>query len=420
MKVSSLAVAAVLVALTGCGRSSAGAGQGGPLDVAGQVIFQLNGGAVPGAKVKVGNKAIVTTSPDGKFSVRSVSNPYDITVVSPDGSVAAVYAGLTRTDPTVALRLTGPGAPAPIRSATITGRLSGGVGFPLPAGHRLQAFFTAPAGAAVAIENGALDADGSYTLFLNWRGDANVDCTVRLVEFVADASGNPVSFDATGSIPLNLASGQTSSGIDINLGPVGNVRFTGTVSMAPGYTLGARSLRASFPPSDSLLVAFDTSPNGAFDYPGFSAPGLVFKLTAVGQKSDNAFVQAWRAGFTGGTPIDLRVPAAPTFQAPTSGVTSGTTLSWSPLDGAVYDFTASTTTVGTGPLLEVVTGGTSFQVPDLSAMGFAWPKSTSYRMDLLAFAPRTADDVAGGNEQPPEDHDGVFAKAAPVEFTTAP
>src|SRR4051812_26646630 len=225
MKVSSLAVAAVLVALTGCGRSSAGAGQGGPLDVAGQVIFQLNGGAVPGAKVKVGNKAVVTTSPEGKFSVRSVSNPYDITVVSPDGSVAAVYAGLTRTDPTVALRLTGPGAPAPIRSATITGRLSGGVGFPLPAGHGLQAFFTAPAGAAVAIENGALDADGSYTLFLNWRGDANVDCTVRLVEFVADAGGNPVSFDATGSIPLNLASGQTSSGIDINLGPVGNVRF---------------------------------------------------------------------------------------------------------------------------------------------------------------------------------------------------
>jgi hypothetical protein len=101
-------------------------------------------------------------------------------------------------------------------------------------------------------------------------------------------------------------------------------------------------------------------------------------------------------------------------------VTTGSTISWTALAGAVYDLVVSPSTVGSGPTLRIVTGATSFQIPDLSAMGFAWPKSQTYRMDLHAYGPRSPDDVAGGNELPPDDQDGVYAAAVPGGFTAAP
>src|SRR5712691_3584719 len=108
MKMVSIAVGTILTALTACGKSPAGNQPGGPLNVAGQVVFQFNGGPVSGAKVRVANTAVVTTSSDGMFSAQSVTTPYDVTVVSADGTAAALYVGLTRTDPIIGIRLTGP------------------------------------------------------------------------------------------------------------------------------------------------------------------------------------------------------------------------------------------------------------------------------------------------------------------------
>ncbi len=415
---------ALLVALAACGGSSRKQ-PSGPVDVAGLVTFQFNGGPVSGAKVRVGGKSVVTTGADGRFSVPGVTSPYDVTVVSGDGAAATAYVGLTRSNPTVALWLTGPGVATVTHSATITGQLSGGAGFPQPAGHQVQVLLTAPATAGAAIVSGTLNPNGSYTLTLDWKGDATLTSTLQAVQWLADVSFNPISFDGAGSVPVTISDNQTLTNQNITLVPVANGRIAGTVSMAAGYTLSTRSLRAFFPPSDSLLIAYDSGGTiaGSFDYPGFSTPGVVFKLTAVGQDASTAFVQAWRAGFAVGSPMTLNVPAAPILQAPTpsaTAVTSGSTLSWTALTGAVYEVVVSSSTIGAGPLLEIVTGASSFHLPDLSAMGFAWPKSTTYRTDLLAFGPRTPDDVAGGNEQPPEDQDGVYARAAPGGFTTAP
>jgi hypothetical protein len=62
----------------------------------------------------------------------------------------------------------------------------------------------------------------------------------------------------------------------------------------------------------------------------------------------------------------------------------------------------------------------SFQIPDLSALGFTWPKSTSFLAGVDASTPRTPDDVAGDNRRPPADHDGADAGSAVAGFTTAP
>ncbi|MFL5415031.1 MAG: hypothetical protein ACJ78Y_03470, partial [Myxococcales bacterium] len=189
-----------------------------------------------------------------------------------------------------------------------------------------------------------------------------------------------------------------------------------------------RQLNASFPPSsDFATLGFDVSPDAAFDYPAFNVPGGVFNLTALVQDSTGGVVQAWRAGFSPATPINLSVPAAPTFQAPAfsldPGAVAGITLSWSALDGAVYDVVVHPLSVQPptpGPVLRIVTGATTFELPDLSAMGVVWPRPASYRVDLLAAAPLSPDDVAGGLTQLSQDHDGVLAQPAPIAFTTAP
>src|SRR3954462_394370 len=84
MKRHCILLSALLPVLAGCGSDA--------IDVAGQVIYS-DGPPLPGAKVKVGTKGIVTTGPDGTFSVRSVEAPYDLTAVSADGAIARVFVG---------------------------------------------------------------------------------------------------------------------------------------------------------------------------------------------------------------------------------------------------------------------------------------------------------------------------------------
>jgi len=404
MKVASVAFASVLVA---CGNSPAGG--------TGRVEYQINGGPVAGAKVKV-NGSITTTGADGRFSVGGGGSSYDVTAVSADGRTAAVYVGLTRTDPIISIPLEGPGESVLIHSALVTGQFFGGVGVPIPQGHVAAAFFTGPLAAKVRIANTSLNPDGTYTVLLNWRGDANLTGTLRVIEWLEDVSGFLASFEAAASIPIAIASGERSAGKDMHLAAVGNLRITGTTSLAPGYALFSRALTASFPPSGGLTLGFDTQ-GTAFDFPAFDLPGGTFNLTALAQDASGAVVQAWRAGFSPSAPVVLNLPAAPAFlpqSPPQPIVVAGTTVSWTPLGGAVYDVLVRPETGGA--LLRVVTPETTFALPELSAMGFSWLGATTYDVTLLASAPLSPDDVAGGTEQPSQDRDGVLAAPVGIAF----
>ncbi len=429
MKGQSIAFMAVIAVVSACGGSKPGGSvPGTPQDLTGLVV-NYNGGPVSGAKVKVGSRAIVTTGADGSFAVQGVNAPYDIAVASADGSAAAVYSGLTRADPTVGIPLFGMPPPDQTRcAATITGHLSGGTGFPQLTGHDVRFLLTAPVTAAAGIESFAIQADGTFTLSLSWSGNTTLSATLRAVQFAEDINYQCISFDGAGSVAVTLTANQALLAQEIRLDPVTSGRVAGTVSVAPGYILFGRTLRAFYPPSDSLRIRFDDTFGGgtvsaAYDYPGFSAKDAVLKLTASAVDDSTAFVQAWRAGFALGSAVDLNVPGAPVFQIPTpssTAVTIGSALSWTALDGAVYDMTVTPSIVGSGPVIRVVTSATSVPIPDLSAMGLIWPKAVEYRMELNAYGPHTADDVAGSNELAPDDKDGVYAASALRTFTTAP
>src|SRR5690349_4687130 len=73
------------------------------------LALDIRGQPIAGAQVRIGTLAPATTNADGRFSVDGAPQTYDATVVAqvpatqfvPAQSVAVVYAGLTRRDPTL-------------------------------------------------------------------------------------------------------------------------------------------------------------------------------------------------------------------------------------------------------------------------------------------------------------------------------
>jgi len=411
MKPSAITSYAILAALIGCGEKG--------IQVGGRVTY-LSGAPFAGAKVKVGNKAVTTADAEGRFAVSSVPVPYDLTAVAADGSAATIYVGLTRKDPLISVPVDG-GSPPVIHRATVTGSLAGGLALPLPARHQIVVALVAPKDARAGITHSTLGLDGKYSLAVSWQGEANLSGTLHALEWLVDAKGNPVSYDAAVSVPFTVSDSGTSPGVDLNLAAVGNNRLTGTISTAPGYQLAVHLLYAVYSPGSSLILG--TSRTGvlsaAFDYAAFDAPGIGLGIRGIALGSNGALVQGWRVGSSAGAALALSLPAAPVLQMPTGAVGSGSTFSWTPLEGAIYHFEANPQTEG-APSLDVITPATSLRLPDLSGMGFAWPRSSSYGVFLFGVSPRAPDDVAAGEDFPPQDHDGVMAIAASSAFSTAP
>lgn len=132
----------------GAAGHAAVAGGGAPDDGAGGEAITFGGdGNVPGTALKLHGLVVganeyplagvaievqgqnVQTAADGTFEV-DATTPYDLVIRGSDGSEA--YLGLTRANPK--LYATGQA----VRGTTLSGVLSGGVGFPVPANHQAQ------------------------------------------------------------------------------------------------------------------------------------------------------------------------------------------------------------------------------------------------------------------------------------------
>lgn len=100
-----------------------------------------------------GTNLSTTTNATGVFSVSGVTPPYDATVVT--GNLSLIYKGLTCTNPTLVFLGVAPGVS---RSASLSGTVSGGTGFPQPANHLARTAFGSPEAVDSATVNSATGA----------------------------------------------------------------------------------------------------------------------------------------------------------------------------------------------------------------------------------------------------------------------
>jgi len=366
------------------------------ITVEGRVIG-LAGRPSAGATVVIAGRPPATTDADGRFAVAGVETPYDLTVKHPAEDLAIVYLGLTVERPT----LVQPGGGLTVyHHATVEGTVSGGAGFPQPAGHRTSVAFGSP-DARTSVN--AAGATGAFSLTsLAWFGPTTTAGALHALQWRVGPTDLPEAYTGHGYRPLTLHAGSAPyAGQDMALLPILSSSLSGTVAVPAGVTPTQRALLVSFPEGGFLPIAGETTSATSFTYVTPVVEGVGVSAAALGYGASVAEM-SWvvRAGLLpGATGVELPLPAVPQLLAPlagTTGVGHATDFSWSSTAGgvAVVQFLPDTV----GPNVSVVTTAGSASIPDLSGIGLALPASATYTWRVVALPEFATADAATADE----------------------
>lgn len=196
--------------------------------MSGQVVAR-NEQPVAGVNVEIEGQTLVTDA-DGRFSIEATA-PYDI-VVRGDfvgGQYnSELYVGVTRADPKLYREFVEEN-----RSGGVSGAVSGGLGYPQPAGHETRIQFGGPVLATFS-NTLAQASNGTY----NSSGDPYwLDSgTLPGVLFAVQMETATQSVKAVGSAPFTLIDGQSTPGGNVTLSTATLRDFTVDIA-APGFTL---------------------------------------------------------------------------------------------------------------------------------------------------------------------------------------
>jgi hypothetical protein len=356
--------------------------------------------------------------------------PYTVTVVNSATKTGLVYIGLSRTDPTLSF-LSSAGSTQ--KSATVSGSVTGGTGFPQPANHVTNVAFISPETNASNTVNAT---SGAYSMTGYWTGASTTVGTMYALQQQNDAStGLPVAYKGFGTkTSVSLTDAGTFANQNIALSTVTTATLSGTVSAQSGYTLSSRGLGIVFGTggfyvaTDNSVPATPASTSFTFLTPVIS--GATFRLYCNASKT-GSFVIASKTGLAGNASgISVTLPAAPEYSLPVAsatGVTTTTDFSWTSMPNAVYilEFRGPTGQ----PTYDVVTSSTTVKIPDLSSLGLGLPKATAYSWVINAIAPTANMDASASSLGVLGPYSGktvsdfflaITGSSSPRTFTTAP
>ncbi len=397
---TSAATATLTASVTGASAAATITINPGTVTVAGKVI-STTGEAVSGASVRIGTVS-TTSSSDGSFSVPNVSLPYNASVVTTSGSnkQANVFQGLTRSDPILQLFLSGFPAPAVPRSATISGNLSGGAGFPNPANHTTAVFFASPDTAFTAVSRPAGPSYGPFTV--NWAGPTTTSGKLYALQWQRDASTNlPVSYKGFASADQTLSDGGAFGPINLALSNTTQNTLSGTLSVpaVSGVTL-TKYVFLRLPPNAGIDLLSDNTNTTSFSYQTPNISDATITVAAGADISPGGGTYGWKTGLaTNATGVNLPIDSLPTLSSPSSGasnVTINQTFQVASVpSGSVRVFFISGGTLS----YAIVTSADTVQIPDLSAQGMAFPTSgaVSFSWNVRTFKPFASVDAATGS-----------------------
>lgn len=393
------------------------------LTVAGAVIG-INLQPVASAPVVItsgSNSFSTTTNASGAFSVSGVTPPYDATVVA--GNQALVYQGLTRPDPTLVFVDFVPGAP---RTATLSGTVSGGAGFPQPANHLTRTAFASPEALDTATAN---TTTGAYNMgTVSWYGPATTTGNIRALQWQFDPANNlPTDYKGYGEkLGVALSDGGTFASQNVSMSGVGEASISGSVALPAGYTLGSKRMAVGFADRSLIQLLSDPSASNSFTYNTPSLTGATIQMQVAAQNAAGTSVITTKPGLAvSATGVSLPLPAGSDLSLPPSGATGvnhSTTFSYTPFSGGVHLVVFNGP--GTNPDYVVVTAAASTRIPNLSSVGLGLPASTTYSWRVIGLAPLATVDAAAGPGGWLATYlgtvEGSLSFSATRPFTTAP
>ncbi len=342
---------------------------------------------VSGVVVRAQGQTALTDA-DGRFALEGISAPYDLSLSRAGGDGwLHVIEGLTDRDlvidplaPTTLI-----GAP---NTADVSGALSGGGAWPLPAGRRVVVCVEGLDEVVIGCDT-VSPGDSAYALTANllFAGAG----TVRLhgLRIVVDGDGRPTGYEGYGSLIVDLEAGVPSV-VPLNLGAVPAVDDLEVAFDLPGgATLSGALVVLRLGDRGSILLFEGDVPGNALTLPVPTLVGASYAVFAAaadgaGTSSRWAVVE----GLDGGT-LEFAVP--PQITAPAAGATGVTT---STAFEAVVAGSGPRTfrwTSGSGPDLALTTTRSSVALPDPTAAGFALPAGASYTWSVITHDAATVD-----------------------------
>ncbi len=407
---SLLAVAGALL-LSFCSNNSGNPNGGntdgiGTLNVNGKVVNQAGqvSANVP-LVIKSGAAFSVTTSTfaDGNFVVANVPTPYDVTVISLNPTGATVSVGLTSATPTVLDMLssspfTGGG------SASLSGTVTGGIGFPAPGDYKTSVLFASAelqtndylvadnTTGGYSTDDAYFDFDGE-SLPVTWLGPATTTGTVHALQSEAAFGDEPITYSGYGfKENVSLANGSVVTGQDIALTAVATAAFSGTYTPPAGYTVDQREMALKFGSGGLMLLEFDPSSTEAFSYNTPKILGATLVLASTAVKLGEAYSSVINLGLAvDATGVAITSPAAAELNLPlegATGVTTGTPFSWTAVPGAVHLVVMGLSGApGSSVTYVFLTSDTTVTLPDLTSAGLSLPASNRYGWMVYGVGP---------------------------------
>jgi hypothetical protein len=390
-------------------REAGGLVDGGPLvgtvNVNGKVVNQAGGvtANVP-VVIKSGAAFSVTirTDANGNFAVANIPTPYDAMVLI--GNRVTVSVGLTSATPTVLDMFSSrPSVAGPGGSASLSGTVTGGIGFPTPGPSLTSVLFASPdvqTNQYLLANNNTGDYSTSDTYFdydgdpvpLSWFGPTTTTGTLHALQVQGQFEYDPISYSGYGfKEDVSLADGSAVTGQDIALAAVTPATFAGTYTPPAGYTVVQTLVALKFGSGGLMLIEFDPLATEAFSYNTPNIPGATLVLASTAVKGDAYSVVVNTGLAVDATGVTVAFPAAAeglTYSS--TGVTTGTQFLLMAVPDAVHVLV-----IGSGaseysssvPSYIFLTSGTSATIPDLTSAGLKLPANTDYTWVVYGLGP---------------------------------
>lgn len=340
-----------------------------PTEVRGRLVSYGLGPLYADTWVLIDGKRI-NVGADGSFSARGVGEKYDLMIFMPDVYLR-VYQGLSTREPQLPLRNDALDEGATARSATVRGKLLGGLEPPYGdlTLYQLVSYISDRTRA-----NDTLYDTSSFELEPTWVGQATDTGTIWALQ-APYAAGQLPTYSGFGKREVTIADGEIIGSVngsaltDITLTDPPETIVEGVLTVPDGVEVSSAGINVG--------PFYDVNPidAGAFSVVIPSIEDLPVYYTVSFRGADDSAVGSLTRIAPAAGPWALSFAAPPRLSTPTNGATDvdgETIFSWTD----VLDETVSTVYLTIGSLgIEIVTAGTAIQLPDFAKVGLRAPKN---------------------------------------------
>ena len=405
----------LLALVSGCSSDSDSPTGSSTITVSGRVVDGQRR-PVPNAPVVITGLPAVTSNANGAFSIAGVTPPYDITVVISSTKLGITYRGLTRSDPTLVNLFSS--SPA-TNNATISGTVSGGAGYPLPANHTSSVVYVSPEASGGSTPSSGT---GTYSLNLSWDGISTTTGTLHALQWETSGTGMPLAYKGYATkAGVIVSNGGSFPNQNLPMASVTSGTISGTITVPGTVTLAAKVLSLAFSSTRSISLGSESGAAAAFTYTVPNVTGTTITLGALGSGAGGQAIASKTGILVGASGVALTLPEVPQLSLPVnaaSNVTNTTPFSWTTHSSMVY--IAYFFGPANEPIYLVVVGTASTTIPDLTSLGLGLPASAGYTWYLIMYGPNASIDAAAGTNGIVPLGDSMGALSSTRSFTTAP